>query len=67
MWINVECVYSGCFNMDCIVIDVFDLLGVIIMSRMFIGCSSFNGDIGNWNMVMIMNMFVLFVGVSFFN
>lgn len=42
---------------------IWNILGVFDMFEVFSGVRDFNGNIENWNVVLVMSMFCMFYGV----
>jgi len=66
-WSSMENAFFGCSNMVGKATDIPDLSGVANMDSMFRGASSFNQDIGSWNVSNVTNMRRMFFGASSFN
>jgi surface protein len=64
-WQSMDGAFAGCENMEYNASDIPDLSNVTNMNRMFIVCRNFNGDINNWNVSNVTNMFATF-GVTTF-
>ncbi|MFD1628742.1 BspA family leucine-rich repeat surface protein [Pseudopedobacter beijingensis] len=66
-WLSMKEAFKGASNMTLTATDKPDLSTVKDMSGMFSGASSFNGDIGSWNVSSVENMNHLFSGATQFN
>ena len=66
-WTSFADSFFGCSNMDVVATDAPDLSGVSSIYRMFGFTTSFNGDIGHWDVSTITNMELLFASASSFN
>lgn len=66
-WESMQGAFAGCENMEYNATDVPDLSNVTDMSRMFIVCRNFNGNINNWNVSNVTNMFATFGVASLFD
>ncbi|MEX0363461.1 MAG: BspA family leucine-rich repeat surface protein, partial [Allomuricauda sp.] len=58
---------EGCTNMVYNATDAPDLENVTSLWAMFYGCSSFNGDLSNWDVSTITSMAYMFMGATSFN
>ena len=67
VWSSMALAFHGCSNLAGQASDAPDLSMVTTMSSMFSGASSFNQDIGSWNVANVTNMFTMFDGASSFN
>ncbi|WP_111707128.1 BspA family leucine-rich repeat surface protein [Lutibacter citreus] len=63
-WGSMEASFFGCLNLEVNATDIPDLSLVTDMSNMFNGATSFNEDIGSWNVSSITNMSNMFNGVT---
>ncbi len=67
-WDSMNAAFEGCTNLATFsATDMPDLSGVTDMSNMFYNDSSFDSDIGGWNVSNVTNMSDMFVGASSFN
>ncbi|OXB16858.1 hypothetical protein B0A68_05330, partial [Flavobacterium reichenbachii] len=66
-WQSMEGAFYGCTNLNGSAVDVPNLTAVTNMFSMFNGASSFNQNIGSWNVSNVTNMMRLFNGASSFN
>ncbi|UOY05767.1 BspA family leucine-rich repeat surface protein [Muricauda sp. SCSIO 64092] len=66
-WKSMEKAFAGCTNLRVTATDTLDLTQVRHMSFMFSGASSFNQDIGNWDVSNVLYMDDMFNGASSFN
>ena len=66
-WTSMNRAFYNCSNLVFAGHDIPDLSNVKDMSGMFFGASSFNQDIGNWNVANVTNMSNMFFGVKLFN
>lgn len=48
-WTSLEGAFAGCINLNSLAADAPDLSGVTSMESMFLGCQTFNADIGSWD------------------
>ncbi len=67
IWTSMESAFQGCTNLAGQASDAPDLSLVTDMQAMFFDASSFNQDIGNWNVENVTNMWDVFFGASSFN
>jgi surface protein len=68
VWSNFDYSFYGCSNfIGGIAIDTPNLSNVTTMSNMFLGATSFNQDIGNWDVSNVTNMVNMFFGATSFN
>ncbi|WMN13056.1 BspA family leucine-rich repeat surface protein [Marivirga salinae] len=67
VWSKCNYAFNGCSNLVQSAIDIPNLSNVTDMFRMFDGASSFNGDIGNWDVSNVTNMVEMFVNAKSFN
>ncbi|WP_338790139.1 BspA family leucine-rich repeat surface protein [Bernardetia sp. MNP-M8] len=67
IWASMESSFLRCRNLTHNATDIPDLSRVTDMNAMFAGCSSFNGDIRNWNTQNVTDMSAMFAGCSSFN
>ncbi|MEA2097585.1 MAG: BspA family leucine-rich repeat surface protein [Patescibacteria group bacterium] len=66
-WTSMEGAFYGCLNLAGQAADSPNLSGVTNMKQAFRGASSFNQDIGSWDVSSVMNMEQMFYGASSFN
>lgn len=66
-WSSMERAYWGCSSLTYNATDIPDLSGVTSLSFMFQNATSFNGNIGNWNVSSVTTMAFMFNGASSFN
>ncbi|KAB5491849.1 MULTISPECIES: BspA family leucine-rich repeat surface protein [Flagellimonas] len=66
-WKSMQATFLHCENMVYNATDIPDLSNVTNMESMFNGCSSFNGNIANWDISNVTNMFNMFNGATLFN
>lgn len=67
VWQSMQGAFAGCENMEYNASDVPNLSQVTDMSRMFIVCRNFNGDINNWDVSNVTNMYGMFGVADIFN
>ena len=67
IWSEMVSAFRGCSNLQGNFSDAPDLSGSTRLSNTFDGASSFNTDIGNWDVSMITDMHATFRGASTFN
>ncbi len=68
VWTSFELGFANCTNMNIsATADAPDLTQVQDMTGMFSGASSFNQDIGSWDVSSVTNMTSMFSGASSFN
>lgn len=60
VWESMSGAFAGCQNMEYNATDIPNLTSVEDMSRMFIVCNNFNGNINNWDVSNVTNMFAMF-------
>jgi surface protein len=63
-WVSMIDAFSGCSNLQGLATDTPDLSGVLFLARMFQNATSFDQDIGNWNISNVINMVGMFEGVT---
>ena len=66
-WDSMSRAFHGASNMIYNATDVPNLSGVTLMSDMFSGATSFNGDISDWNVSSVTNMSDMFDGATAFD
>ncbi|MEA1784998.1 BspA family leucine-rich repeat surface protein, partial [Arenibacter sp. GZD96] len=66
-WQSMQGAFAGCANMEYNATDIPNLTNVTDMSRMFIVCRRFNGNINNWDVSNVTNMTGTFGVASIFN
>ncbi|KAF3978659.1 MAG: BspA family leucine-rich repeat surface protein, partial [Methylococcales symbiont of Iophon sp. n. MRB-2018] len=66
-WTSMRNTFNGASNMTMSASDTPDLSGVTNMALMFTNASTFNQDIGDWNITGVTAMFRMFDGASAFN
>jgi trimeric autotransporter adhesin len=67
VWQTMQGAFAGCENMEYNATDVPNLTNVTDMSRMFISCRNFNGNINDWDVGNVTNMSALFGAASIFD
>ncbi len=66
-WDSMQSTFQGCTHLVLNATDAPDLSRVSSMSNTFYKASSFNGEIGDWDVSNVTNMRYLFSGASSFN
>lgn len=66
-WKSMEGAFDGCVNMEYNASDIPDLSSVTDMSKMFLVCSKFDGNINAWDVSNVTNMYALFGVARLFN
>ena len=67
VWTSMKLAFRGCSNLNVIATDAPDLSGALDMWSMFSEATSFNGDIGHWDVSHINNMTWVFHNAINFN
>ncbi|NRD21352.1 BspA family leucine-rich repeat surface protein [Winogradskyella eckloniae] len=67
IWESMEGAFAGCSNMEYAATDIPNLSIVTDMSRMFIVCQNFNGNINDWDVSNVTNMYGMFAVADIFN
>jgi len=67
-WLSMNAAFRDCLNLSLyLATDQPDLSSVLDMEGMFSGASSFNGDIGGWDVSAVGNMISMFASAASFN
>ena len=66
-WTRMDNAFAGCSNLVVNASDTPDLSQVSVMNAMFAGATSFNQDIGHWDVSNVKEMSSLFNGATSFN
>ena len=66
-WRSMKLAFYGCVNMTYTAEDAPVLEQVTNMAQMFLSCSSFNGDIGDWDVSTVTDMSATFAAASSFD
>jgi surface protein len=66
-WTSMENAFHGCANLTLTASDAPDLATVSNMTQMFRNATTFNQDIGDWNVGSVNNMGAMFSGATAFN
>ena len=67
IWENMQGAFAGCENMEYLATDIPNLSIVTDMSRMFIVCRNFDGNINNWDVSNVTNMYATFGVTTIYN
>ncbi|MBC3846640.1 BspA family leucine-rich repeat surface protein [Winogradskyella echinorum] len=67
VWESMQGAFAGCTNMEYMATDIPNLSNVTDMSRMFIVCRNFDGNINNWDVSNVTNMYGMFGVAEIFN
>ncbi|WP_394974765.1 BspA family leucine-rich repeat surface protein [uncultured Croceitalea sp.] len=67
VWESMSGAFAGCQNMEYNATDIPNLTNVEDMSRMFIVCFNFNGNINDWDVSNVTNMFAMFGVTPIYN
>ncbi|WP_299101065.1 BspA family leucine-rich repeat surface protein [uncultured Winogradskyella sp.] len=67
VWESMQGAFAGCDNMEYNATDTPNLTNVTDMSRMFITCYNFNGNINAWNVSNVTNMYAMFGVTNLYN
>lgn len=67
VWQSMNGAFAGCENMEYSITETPNLSSVTNMSRMFIVCRKFNGNINDWDVSNVTNMFGTFGVASIYN
>ena len=67
IWESMQGAFAGCTNMEYMATDIPNLSNVTDMSRMFIVCRNFDGNINNWDVSNVTNMYGMFGVAEIFN
>tara|TARA_R110002051_G_scaffold181460_1_gene251043 strand:+ start:133153 stop:140220 length:7068 start_codon:yes stop_codon:yes gene_type:complete len=67
VWRSMDGAFAGCENMEYTISEVPNLSSVTNMSRMFIVCRKFNGNINNWEVSNVTNMLGTFGVATIYN
>ena len=66
-WTSMGSAFHGCSNMVMAATDTPDLSSVLSLNSMFEGCTTFNGDIGNWDVSNVTSSSAMFELSTSFN
>ena len=66
-WKSFDSAFSSCENLTMTATDAPDLTEVTSLNRMFVGATSFDGDVSNWDTRTIVDMDFMFSSASSFN
>ncbi|WP_421764969.1 BspA family leucine-rich repeat surface protein [Ekhidna sp.] len=66
-WTSMNNAFAGCTNLTYNATDAPDLGAVTNITHMFLNCSSFNGDLNNWDVSGVTTMNGMFLGATSFN
>ena len=64
---NNEEYFRGCLNLNLTATDAPDLTGTTTLHQIFEDCTSFNGDIGHWDVSKVIRMSYMFNDAEAFN
>ena len=67
IWESMQGAFAGCKNMEYFATDIPDLSIVTDISRMFIVCRNFDGNINSWDVSNVTNMSATFGVTTLFN
>lgn len=67
VWSSMGSAFRGCANMTYAATDQPDLSSASFLAHMFRGCTSFNGDISQWDVSNVTNTYYMFSAASNFN
>ena len=66
-WKSFDSAFSSCENLTMTATDAPDLTEVTSLNRMFVGATSFDSDVSNWDTSTIVDMDFMFSSASSFN
>ena len=67
IWESMQGAFAGCTNMEYLATDIPNISIVTDMSRMFIVCRNFDGNINSWDVSNVTNMYGMFGVAEIFN